>query len=85
MTPEQIQLDDMTDLSNQLAARLMEQMVKPLKNFVEHFDGDLGDLQELLKDKEKLKALYEDMESPELEDLLHQTIYLSSVIGRTQE
>ena len=85
LTPEQIQLDDMTDLSNQLAARLMEQMVKPLKTFVEHFDGDLGDLQEFLKDEEKLKALYEDMESPELEDLLHQTIYLSSVIGRTQE
>ena len=85
LTPEQIQLDDMTDLSNQLAARLMEQMVKPLKNLVEHFDGDLGDLQEFLKDEEKLKALYEDMESPELEDLLHQTIYLSSVIGRTQE
>ena len=85
LTPEQIQLDDMTDLSNQLAARLMEQMVKPLKTLVEHFDGDLGDLQEFLKDEEKLKALYEDMESPELEDLLHQTIYLSSVIGRTQE
>lgn len=85
LTPEQIQLDDMADLSNQLAARLMEQMVKPLKTLVEHFDGDLGDLQEFLKDEEKLKALYEDMESPELEDLLHQTIYLSSVIGRTQE
>ena len=85
LTPEQIQLDDMTDLSDQLAARLMEQMVKPLKNLVEHFDEDLGDLQEFLKDEEKLKALYEDMESPELEDLLHQTIYLSSVIGRTQE
>ena len=85
LTPEQIQLDDMTDLSNQLAARLMEQMVKPLKSLVERFDGDLGDLQEFLKDEEKLKALYEDMESPELEDLLHQTIYLSSVIGRTQE
>ena len=85
LTPEQIQLDDMTDLSNQLAARLMEQMVKPLETLVEHFDGDLGDLQEFLKDEEKLKALYEDMESPELEDLLHQTIYLSSVIGRTQE
>ena len=85
LTPEQIQLDDMTDLSNQLAARLMEQIVKPLKSLVEHFDGDLGDLQEFLKDEEKLKALYEDMESPELEDLLHQTIYLSSVIGRTQE
>ena len=67
LTPEQIQLDDMTDLSNQLAARLMEQMVKPLKTLVEHFDGDLGDLQEFLKDEEKLKALYEDMESPELE------------------
>ena len=85
LTPEQIQLDDMTDLSNQLAARLMEQMVKPLKTLVEHFDGDLGDLQEFLRDEEKLKALYEDMESPELEDLLHQTIYRSSVIGRTQE
>ena len=42
-------------------------------------------MQEFLKDEEKLKALYEDMESPELEDLLHQTIYPSSVIGRTQE
>ena len=42
-------------------------------------------MHKLLKDEAKLKALYEDMESPELEDLLHQTIYLSSVIGRAQE
>lgn len=84
LTPEQIQLDEMTELSSRLADRLMSEMIKPLKNFVSEFTGELEDLREILKDEQKLKALYQEMESPELEDLLHQTIYLSSVIGRTQ-
>ena len=83
--PEQLHLDEMTDLSEKMAASLIGKMWEPLKDFVDSFDGDISQLQEAMKDPSTLEKLYEQMESPEFTDLLHQTIYLSSVIGRTQE
>ena len=42
-------------------------------------------LQKVLKDEKKLRELYQDMESPELEDLIQQGIYLSHLIGRSMD
>ena len=46
---------------------------------------DLETLKEVLKDKNEIKKLYEQMDSPELEDILHQAIYLSELLGRSME
>ena len=46
---------------------------------------DMDELQKVLKDEKKLRELYQDMESPELEDLIQQGIYLSHLIGRSME
>ena len=85
ITAEQMQLDELTEQSGQLAAKLIGRMWEPLKAFVDDFEGDITELQIAMKDPGRLEALYGEMESPELTDLLHQVIYLSSVIGRTQE
>ena len=46
---------------------------------------DLETLQEALKDEKKIKELYMEMDSPDLEDLLHQAMYLSELMGRSME
>ena len=45
----------------------------------------MEELQKILKDENRLKELYQEMESPELEDLVQQGIYLSHLIGRTMD
>lgn len=45
-------------------------------------ETDLPALKKKLEDKDGLKKLYEEMESSELNDLLTQAIYLSSLVGR---
>ena len=58
------------------------EMMKPILNIIDAAD-DLETLRETLKDEEAIKKLYEEMDSPELEDVLHQAIYLSELIGRS--
>jgi len=59
-------------------------MLKPILNMLDKTD-DLETLKEVLKDKNEIKKLYEQMDSPELEDILHQAIYLSELLGRSME
>lgn len=60
------------------------EMMKPLLEIVDTTD-DLETLREALKDDKKIEELYRKMDSPELEDVLHQAIYLSELIGRSVE
>ena len=59
-------------------------MLKPILNILDTTDN-LETLREVLKDKKEIKKLYEQMDSPELEDILHQAIYLSELMGRSME
>ena len=59
-------------------------MMKPILNIVDTAD-DLETLREALKDDKAVGRLYEEMDSPELEDVLHQAMYLSELIGRSME
>lgn len=81
---EQEQLDGIVELAVKTAWGIIGKMWEPVKEFVEGWDGTLPELQEALKEEGRLEGLYEKMDSPELQDLLHQMIYLSSLIGRTQ-
>ena len=83
--PEQAELDKIVALCNSSMAEIMGRMVGVLRQEAEGWDGSLAEFAEALKDKDRLSELYAKMESPELDDLLHQSIYLSSLIGRTQE
>lgn len=80
----QAQVDMMSAMSQRQAQGIFREMVKPILRLV---DGakDMEDLQKVLKDEAALERLYREMDSPELEELLRQGIYLSGWIGRSME
>ena len=59
-------------------------MVKPIFRLIDRAE-DMDELQKVLKDEKGLRELYQEMESPELEDLIQQGIYLSHLIGRSMD
>ena len=77
-------LDGMAEESIKHAEGIFHEMVKPLVNIVDKTD-DLETLRQTLKDEKKVNELYSQMESPELEDILHQSMYLAELIGRSAE
>lgn len=81
---EQSQIDGMAAQAMKQAENAFREMMKPVLNIVDKAD-DLETLREALKDEKEIKKLYEQMDSPELEDILHQAIYLSELIGRSKE
>lgn len=81
---EQDQIDAMATEAMKQAESAFQEMMKPILNVVDTAD-DLETLRETLKDEKAIKKLYEQMDSPELEDILHQAIYLSELIGRSME
>lgn len=80
----QEQVDTMADTAIKNAERAFQEMMKPILNIVDTAD-DLETLREVLKDEKEIEKLYSRMESPELEDILHQAIYLSELMGRSAE
>ena len=81
---EQEQIDAMAIEAMKQAESAFQEMMKPILNIVDTAD-DLETLQKALKDEKAIKKLYKEMDSPELEDVLHQAIYLSELIGRSME
>lgn len=81
-TQAQEQIDKMADIVDAHSDKIFEKMFEPILKLVEETE-DLTVLKEWLEDKENLKKLYEDMDSPELMDMLTQAIYLSSLVGRS--
>lgn len=81
---EQGQVDTIVELSNRKAGDIFQEMMKPIFKMIDRAE-DMDELQKILKDETKLHELYQEMESPELEDLIHQGIYLSHLIGRSMD
>ena len=81
---EQEQIDAMAAEAMKRAESAFQGMMKPILNIVDIAD-DLETLREALKDDKAVGRLYEEMDSPELEDVLHQAMYLSELIGRSME
>lgn len=81
---EQDQIDAMATEAMKQAESAFQEMMKPILNIVDTTDN-LETLREALKDEKAVKKLYKEMDSPELEDILHQVIYLSELIGRSME
>lgn len=79
----QEEIDRMADQAVKHSEKLFEEMVRPLLDITDRAD-DLETLREALKDGKELKKLYEQMDSPELSDTLHQALYLSQLIGRSE-
>lgn len=59
-------------------------MMAPVFRIIDKAEN-MEELQKILKDENRLRELYQEMESPELEDLVQQGIYLSHLIGRTMD
>lgn len=81
---EQGQVDEIAAIANKQAEDIFREMMKPIFKIVDKAEN-MEELQAVLKDDKKLKELYRDMESPELEDMVQQGIYLSQLIGRTMD
>lgn len=74
-------IDSMTNTAVAYSDKIFEKMFQPLLKLLDK-ETDLTALKKKLEDKDELKKLYEEMESPELNDLLTQAVYLSSLVGR---
>ena len=81
---EQEQIDKMGDIAIKHSEKCFREMLKPILNMLDTAD-DLETLQEALKDEKKVQEIYKKMDSPELQDTLHQAMYLSELIGRSME
>lgn len=81
---EQEQVDLMAEKAQKQAEKSFREMMKPLFKIIDQTE-DLETLREYLKDEDMIKELYEDMNSLELEDILHQAIYLSELLGRSRK
>lgn len=80
----QAQVDEIVAMSSELSKELFREMFRPILREIDNCD-DLISLRDTLKDEKKLKELYSEMDSIELEDLISQGIYLSKLVGRTME
>ena len=78
----QEQVNQIANAAVGYSEKIFEKMLEPILNILDK-EKDLVALREKLEDKEQLKKLYEDMESPELTDLLTQAMYMSHLIGRS--
>lgn len=72
------------EIANKQSEDIFREMMKPIFKMIDKAE-DMDELQKVLKDEKKLRELYQDMESPELEDLIQQGIYLSHLIGRSMD
>lgn len=81
---EQEQVDRMVLEAAKHTESIFQEMMKPILNILDKTE-DLETLRKVLKDEAAVQKLYEEMDSPELEDVLHQAIYLSELIGRSVE
>lgn len=59
-------------------------MMEPVLKMVDKYES-LDALQMALKNEDTLKEVYREMDSPDLEDIMHQAIYLSTLVGRSQQ
>lgn len=81
---EQQQVDGIVSMANKQAADIFREMLKPILKAIDTA-SDMDELQAVLKDETKLKELYGQMESPELDDMIQQGIYLSHLVGRSMD
>lgn len=79
---EQKQVDDIVAMSDKQSEAIFREMLKPILKIVDESEN-MEELMEVLKDEARLEKLYREMESPELEELIRQGIYLSHLVGRT--
>ena len=81
---EQKQIDQMAGEAEKQTEALFQEMMKPILSLIDK-TNDLNELQAVLKDKQELKKLYEQMDSPDLEDVIQQAMYISTLIGRSMK
>ena len=79
----QSEIDRMADLALRQSGQMFEDMMQPLLEITDKAE-DLETLRTQLQDEKELAKLYGQMESPELADTLHQALYLSQLVGRSE-
>ena len=82
--PEQEQIDILTDETRKQTEQIFQKMMEPVLKMVDKYES-LDALQMALKNEDTLKEVYREMDSPDLEDIMHQAIYLSTLVGRSQQ
>lgn len=77
-------VDHLAEASIQKGGEIFAEMLQPVISIIDK-TGSLEELQLKLKDRKELEKLYRQMETPSLEELLRQGIYLADLIGRAAE
>ena len=73
----------MADAALRQSGQMFEGMLQQLLKITDKAE-DLDTLRTQLQDEQELAKLYEQMESPELTDTLHQALYLAELVGRSE-
>lgn len=83
--PEEIrQVDNIATIAAKQSEEIFKEMMTPILNLIDKSES-LEELALTLKSEDKLKELLQDMESPDLDELLQRGMYLSSLIGGSME
>ena len=78
---EQEQLDGIVQQAADMSTPVFQKMFEPILKILGN-ETDLKELKTKLEDPKELKKLLDQMDSPELQDMLSQAMYLSELMGR---
>lgn len=78
---EQEQLDGIVQQAANMSTLVFQKMFEPILKILGN-ETDLKELKTRLEDPKELKKLLDQMDSPELQDMLSQAMYLSELMGR---
>lgn len=81
---ESEQVNRMVRAASAQSGKIFEEMFQPILNLIDKSES-LEAIQMALKDDKKLKELYAEMNTGELEDVVNQGMYIANLIGRTME
>lgn len=80
----QKQIDLITTLAAKNSGEIFQQLFAPLANLTAKCSS-LEELKGILEDKDRVLEVYKSMDTTQLSDLVHQGMYLSELIGRSEE
>ena len=80
----QEQIDLIAALAAKNSGEIFRQLFHPLAELTAQCSS-LAELKGILEDVGKVLQVYKDMDSTQLQDMLHQGMYLAELIGRTEE
>lgn len=80
----QKKIDAIADKATKESLSIFQEMFQPLQNLMNEANS-LEEIKEKLSDPKEVERLYREMDSEELEGLLHRSMFLADLLGRMRE